>query len=542
VVSGVAEFTDLEVDAEGVGYTLMASAYGITAAESDPFQVERNLAAIQVTPAAATLESLGETVQLTAEAESPGGRVIPDVTFDWSAAPQGVCTVDAAGLVTAADNGTCTVTAAANGASGSADVTVHQTRAQLGFIVQPVGGLAEETLATQPIVEVRDANANLVESDNATRVALTIGTNPSGGALSGVTELEVVSGAATFTDLVVDMGGIGYTLAASATGLTGAESDPFDTERNIGVIAVTPTTATLESLGETVQLTAEARSPAGRVIPDVTFDWDVSHQGICVVDADGLVTAVDNGTCTVTAAANGASGSATVTVSQRSVRVTVSPNLAVLAEAETRSMSVEAVDGRGNPIASPTHDATCRSPGVAVVSGVDVTGQAAGVTDCVWASDGATDSARVAVVEGAGFAAILSTSGDTYRIVTASAATLELDLWLIRPSDGDGELGSIQGTLEWDPTMLTYQSSAATESGWTWVPNENDVGTGVVRYGAFSAPGTANTFVLARVTFTVSGGAGGTTPLRLEITVAGNAIGVDILALMQPTWSQVLIQ
>ena len=47
------------------------------------------------------------------------------------------------------------------------------------------------------------------------------------GALSGTKTVAAVSGVATFGDLSVDPLGIGYTLLASATGLTGAESSGF---------------------------------------------------------------------------------------------------------------------------------------------------------------------------------------------------------------------------------------------------------------------------------------------------------------------------
>jgi len=47
------------------------------------------------------------------------------------------------------------------------------------------------------------------------------------GTLSGTKTVAAVSGVATFGDLSVDPLGIGYTLLASATGLTGAESSGF---------------------------------------------------------------------------------------------------------------------------------------------------------------------------------------------------------------------------------------------------------------------------------------------------------------------------
>jgi hypothetical protein len=127
-------------------------------------------------------------------------------------------------------------------------------------------------------------------------------------------------------------------------------------------------------------------------------------------------------------------------------------------------------------------------------------------------------------------------------MVAVQGSTLELDLWMIRPSGGDGDLGSIQGTLGWDPTQLTYVSSTVVESGFTWIPNETAVGSGTLGFAAFSAGGTASTFVLARVTFTASGPAGRLSDLNPSVTAAGTALGDVITALVQPVGSAVLIE
>ena len=53
---------------------------------------------------------------------------------------------------------------------------------------------------------------------------MAIGTNPGGGTLSGTTTVAAVAGVATFSNLSIDKVGNGYTLTASAAGLTGATS------------------------------------------------------------------------------------------------------------------------------------------------------------------------------------------------------------------------------------------------------------------------------------------------------------------------------
>ena len=71
---------------------------------------------------------------------------------------------------------------------------------------------------------VQDASGNTVTLAT-TSVTVALGTVPTTGAkLSGTTTVEVSNGVATFSLLSIDRGGNGFTLTASAAGLTGATS------------------------------------------------------------------------------------------------------------------------------------------------------------------------------------------------------------------------------------------------------------------------------------------------------------------------------
>src|SRR5206468_11628863 len=78
-----------------------------------------------------------------------------------------------------------------------------------------------------PVVAVQDAGGNTVTSSSAS-VNVAIGTNPSGGTLSGTATSRAVSGVATFGGLSINKAGNGYTLSASSTGLSGAASGSFN--------------------------------------------------------------------------------------------------------------------------------------------------------------------------------------------------------------------------------------------------------------------------------------------------------------------------
>jgi hypothetical protein len=74
-------------------------------------------------------------------------------------------------------------------------------------------------------VAVVDQFGNILTSDDSDTVTLTIGSNPSGGTLSGT--LTVSGGIATFSDLSINVAGDGYTLHATTTGLANADSVAF---------------------------------------------------------------------------------------------------------------------------------------------------------------------------------------------------------------------------------------------------------------------------------------------------------------------------
>src|SRR5436190_12034231 len=59
-------------------------------------------------------------------------------------------------------------------------------------------------------------------------ITVALGANPGGGTLAGTTSVNAVSGVATFSTLSINNAGNGYTLTASANGLTGATSTSFN--------------------------------------------------------------------------------------------------------------------------------------------------------------------------------------------------------------------------------------------------------------------------------------------------------------------------
>ncbi len=105
-----------------------------------------------------------------------------------------------------------------------------QVATKLVFSFQPhdsIAGRAINIPNLGPTVIVQDSFGNTVTSSTAS-ITIAIGTNPGGGTLSGTTSKNASGGVATFSDLSIDKAGTGYTLIATATGLTSATSNAFN--------------------------------------------------------------------------------------------------------------------------------------------------------------------------------------------------------------------------------------------------------------------------------------------------------------------------
>ena len=157
------------------------------------------VASVEVTPGTAMLVSFEQTMQLTPSAKDAAGNVISGKAFTWTTSDAGVVTVSSTGLATAVANGSVTITATTDDVNGTATVEVDQTGAQLAIQIEPSEAMAGEPFGVQPVIEVHDANGNLVASDNTTIATAAI--DVGGGTLGGATAATAVAGVATFTDL-----------------------------------------------------------------------------------------------------------------------------------------------------------------------------------------------------------------------------------------------------------------------------------------------------------------------------------------------------
>ncbi|MHB8877757.1 MAG: beta strand repeat-containing protein, partial [Myxococcaceae bacterium] len=112
-----------------------------------------------------------------------------------------------------------------NGASAAFDIA-PAAAARVVFLGQPSNTTAGVAISPAVQLEVQDAYGNRVTASSAA-VAVSLGSNPAGGALFGTTPVAASGGVATFVDLSIRKAGAGYALAASSATLTGATSASF---------------------------------------------------------------------------------------------------------------------------------------------------------------------------------------------------------------------------------------------------------------------------------------------------------------------------
>lgn len=254
------------------------------------------VASVQVTPLSSTI-SVGQTAQLTATPKDAAGGTLVNRTVTWTSTNASVASVSSSGLVTAlAVGGPVTIVATSEGQDGSAIVTV---------IPPPVASVslspATPSLTPGAVVQLVPT---LRDASGATLTGRVVTWSSSNNAVA------TVSGAGLVTAVAV---GGPVTITATSEGQTGTAA--------VTVVAPVVTTVSISpaitsvSSGGTTPLTAIARDQNNVLITGKVFTWTTSNAAIATVSPVGLVTGIAaGGPVTMTAAVDGKSGMASVTV------------------------------------------------------------------------------------------------------------------------------------------------------------------------------------------------------------------------------------
>jgi hypothetical protein len=147
--------------------------------------------------------------------------------------------------------------------------------------------------------------------------------------------------------------------------------------QDAATVEVTPPTSALTALGATQQLGATAFDAGHSAVGGSTFTWTTSDAAVATVSSSGLVTAVGNGSATITAASGGVSGTAAVTVHQTAVSMAVQAGDAQSATVQNAVPIAPAVivrDANGHPVAGVSITFAVSSGGGSVTGSPAVTG------------------------------------------------------------------------------------------------------------------------------------------------------------------------
>ena len=123
-------------------------------------------------------------------------------------------------------------------------------------------------------------------------------------------------------------------------------------EPEASTVVISPSGITFDAIGATTTLSAEVRDQNGQILGDAVVTWSSSNPNVATISPAGLVTAVTNGTATITAAAGAASGSVNLSVTQLASmleKVSGDGQLGPAGEPLPEALVVQVHDRLGNP-------------------------------------------------------------------------------------------------------------------------------------------------------------------------------------------------
>jgi trimeric autotransporter adhesin len=425
--------------------TVVASSEGQQAQATITVE-DRGPDSIQLIPQAATL-AIDETIEVTAIVRDDRGVELGEAV-SWSSSNAAVASVNAQGLITAIGTGTATITATSGDASVDFVVTVV-SRSVTSVVVSPLS-VTLEVGATQSLSAVARAgqtNLSGLAVDSWTSADAGVATVAANGHISAVAPGVTV-------------------ITATIDGIEGKAFVQV-VPRTITAVTVSPSAATIRE-GGFVDLSATAladeEAQAGRIV-----QWSSNNPAVATVDGNGRVYGLAEGPVTIRATIEGASATATITVSPRAVdSVTVSPLAASLEVGDALSLTavVRADDGRDLPAEGVTWSSA--SSAVSVSAAGLVTALMPGVAEVVARST--TNNAISAT-------STITVSPKSVTGITVSPSTLTRAVGA----------AAVQLTAE-----VRAGSDVVTDRTVTWT-SSNDAAAAVSATGlvTFLAPGTA---------------------------------------------------
>lgn len=217
-------------------------------------------------------------------------------------------------------------------------------------------------------------------------------------------------------------------------------------------VLVTPASATLSAIDDTIRFSADVRDQDGQPMTGLAVDWLSDDVSVATMNAVGVARGTGNGTATITARVRGVSGTATLTVEQRVAAVAVSPDSSALVVGETLPLEVAVADANGHAVQGAQ---VAWESGDTTVAKVDESGRvtAAGVgrTQVVATADEVVAEVAVAVlptpvrIEIAPRAIDFAALGDTIVLAATAfdAAQEQIDGLTVAWSSADSTIATV---------------------------------------------------------------------------------------------------
>ncbi len=374
--------------------------------------VEQVVTDVSVSPAGATLSSLGDTVHLAATAADANGYDVAGASPTWSTGNASVATVDGQGVVTAVAAGSVNIMAMASGVADTVVISVSPVVATV--VVTPDSVELTALGATRTLSgSALDANGNAVAGASITWSSLntSVATVSTQGVVTSVAE------------------GVGEVVASVST-IGGSVTD---TAR----IVVAPVVASLQitgdslhfaAIGDTIPAEARGFDTNSNDLGPQAVTWSTTDGAVATVDANGNVVSAGNGGAQLVATLGAMADTAAIGVRQEVFTVTVTPALDTLwVIGDTVRLDAALADSNGVAV---TDTAATWSSSDTLVATVDTAGLVTAVSPgnaFIAAAVGAVaDTAAIVVSAGADSVAVtpdsinFSALGDTIPL-TATA-------------------------------------------------------------------------------------------------------------------------
>ncbi|MFL5620019.1 MAG: Ig domain-containing protein [Gemmatimonadaceae bacterium] len=199
------------------------------------------------------------------------------------------------------------------------------------------------------------------------------------------------------TSGVVTAVGLGTTqVAASARGKSGIATVTVQ-RTPVASVVVLPSSVNA-GIGGTTQLVAKAYDAGQNELSGRDMTWTSSNESVATVDRNGLVTAKAKGTATITATAEGKSGTSQFNISPGAVnKVTVTPSSISMVNGDKQHLSATAVDASGTVLTERTAIWSSDNTQVATAFGGEVSAVGRGSARITATVDGVSGSSAVTV-------------------------------------------------------------------------------------------------------------------------------------------------